>query len=104
MAKFVAKAAEEYAIKLSQLASADQREIAGRAPDAVFSGFHLTNPGLGGFEAEETVRVLAERLAALPCLYYTGHCTGETPFRVLAEVLGERVRYMGCGRVFTLPA
>ena len=31
MAKFVAKAAEEYAIKLSQLASADQREIAGRA-------------------------------------------------------------------------
>ena len=31
MAKFVAKAAEEYAIKLSQLASADQREIAGHA-------------------------------------------------------------------------
>lgn len=31
MAKFVAKAAEEYAIKLSQLAAADQREIAGRA-------------------------------------------------------------------------
>ena len=31
MAKFVAKAAEEYAIKLSQLESANQREIAGRA-------------------------------------------------------------------------
>lgn len=31
MAKFVAKAAEEYAIKLSKLATADQRAIAGRA-------------------------------------------------------------------------
>ena len=32
MARFImAKAAEEYAIKLSQLAAADQREIAGRA-------------------------------------------------------------------------
>lgn len=31
MAKFVAKAAEEYAIKLSRLAGADQRAIAGKA-------------------------------------------------------------------------
>lgn len=31
MAKFVAKAAEEYALKLSRLAAANQREIAGKA-------------------------------------------------------------------------
>ena len=78
-------------------------ELAGRSPDAVFSGFHLTNPGLGGCEPEDTVRALARRLAALPCLCYTGHCTGEEPFRVLREALGDRVRYMGCGLRFTLP-
>ena len=31
MAKFTAKAAEEYAIKLSRLAAADQRDVAGKA-------------------------------------------------------------------------
>lgn len=31
MAKFIAKASEEYAIRLSRLAGADQREIAGKA-------------------------------------------------------------------------
>ena len=31
MAKFIAKAAEEYVIRLSRLAAADQREIAGKA-------------------------------------------------------------------------
>lgn len=31
MAKFTAKAAEEYTIKLSRLAAANQREIAGKA-------------------------------------------------------------------------
>lgn len=31
MAKFIAKAAEEYVIRLSRLAGADQREIAGKA-------------------------------------------------------------------------
>lgn len=31
MAKFMAKAAEEYALKLSRLAAADQRKIAGKA-------------------------------------------------------------------------
>lgn len=77
-------------------------EVAGRAPDAVFSGFHLTNSGLGLDEPEESVRAAADALKSFPTRYYTGHCTGVGPFRILREVLGERVTYLGCGLRFTL--
>ena len=77
-------------------------EVGGRAPEAVFSGFHLTNPGLGRDEPEELVRAVAAELRQYPCRYYTGHCTGEGPFRILREELGDRVTYLGCGLRFTV--
>ena len=77
-------------------------ELGGRAPEAVFSGFHLTNPGLGRDEPEELVRAVAAELRQYPSLYYTGHCTGEGPFSILKEELGDRVTYLGCGLRFTV--
>lgn len=75
-------------------------EIAGRAPDAVFSGFHLTNPGKGIDEPEENIRAVAAALCAWPCRYFTGHCTGKGPFAILKECLGDRLEYLGGGKTF----
>jgi 7,8-dihydropterin-6-yl-methyl-4-(beta-D-ribofuranosyl)aminobenzene 5'-phosphate synthase len=76
--------------------------LAGRAPDAVFSGFHLTNPGLKRDEPEDFVRRVGGALERFPSRYFTGHCTGEGPYRILKEILGDRLQYMGCGLRFTL--
>ena len=74
--------------------------VAGRAPDAVFAGFHMTNPGLGVDEDTPVILRAGETLKAWPCAYYTGHCTGEGPYRLLEDVLGQRMTYMGCGCSF----
>jgi len=67
-------------------------EILGRAPDAVFAGFHLYNPSLGRAEPRELIEAVARELAARPgTVYYTGHCTGTEAFGILRETLGERL-------------
>ena len=76
--------------------------LAGRTPDAVFSGFHLTNPGLKRDEPEDFVRLVGAALARFPSRYFTGHCTGDGPYRILKEILGDRLEYLGCGLRFTL--
>ena len=76
--------------------------LAGRAPDAVFSGFHLTNPGLKRDEPEDFVRLVGAALARFPSRYYTGHCTGDGPYRILKEILGDRLEYLGCGLRFSV--
>ena len=75
-------------------------ELGGKAPDAVFSGFHLTNPGLKRDEPEAFVRRVGMALARFPSRYFTGHCTGEGPYRILEEILGDRLTYLGCGLRF----
>lgn len=77
-------------------------ELGGRAPEAVFSGFHLTNPGLKRDEPEEFVLRVGAELARFPSAYYTGHCTGEGPYRILKEILGDRLAYLGCGLRFSV--
>ena len=76
--------------------------LGGKAPSAVFSGFHLTNPGLGLDEPEELVRAVGTVLADFPTRYYTGHCTGDGPYRILADMLGDRLRYLSCGLRFAV--
>ena len=74
--------------------------ITGRAPDAVYAGFHLTNPGKGIDEPENFVRSVGEELKKWPCRFYTGHCTGKGPYGILKEILGERLFYLGGGMTF----
>lgn len=76
--------------------------LEGRAPDAVFAGFHLNNPGLKEDEPGSVVAEVGKRLHALPCRYFTGHCTGAGPFEILRDALGARIAYMGGGGVFEL--
>ena len=72
-------------------------ELGGKAPDSVFAGFHLTNPGLKLDLPEPFVRSVAQELKKLPTLYYTGHCTGANPFAVLKDVLGQQANYLSGG-------
>ncbi len=78
-------------------------ELLGRAPDAVFAGFHLFNPSLGQSEPRSLVEAVAQELAARPgTAYYTGHCTGQEAFGVLKETLGDRLHHMSGGSVFEI--
>lgn len=81
---------------------AAERQLGG-APDYVVSGFHLTNPGLGIDEPEELIRSVGEELKAREhTRYITGHCTGDGPYQILKEILGERLALMPSGRTFDL--
>ena len=67
---------------------------------AVIGGFHLM--GEGGAETmagtKKDVEDLAERLLQEPVArYYTGHCTGMPAYRILKEVMGERLEYFSTG-------
>lgn len=75
-------------------------EILGKAPDAVYAGFHLTNPGRGIDEPDDFVASVALALSKYPSRFYTGHCTGTHPFSVLKETLGDRLTYMAGGKIF----
>ena len=78
-------------------------EILGRAPDAVFAGFHLHSPSMGRSEPRELVEAIGRELAARErTVYYTGHCTGAEAFAVLREALGERLRAMHGGSVIEI--
>ena len=74
-------------------------EILGRSPDAVFAGFHLINPGLGGVvEPRALIEDIAKELVSrADTVYYTGHCTGQEPFDILKETLGGRLIAMHGG-------
>ena len=72
-------------------------ELGEKMPDSVFSGFHLTNPGLKLDLPDSFVRSVGSELKNYPCAYYTGHCTGANPYAALKDVLGEKVNYLHAG-------
>lgn len=78
------------------------REIFGDAPDAVISGFHMSRrTGYG--EAElNLIRETARELKTLDTRFYTGHCTGELPFQVMKEFMGEQLQYVHSGEEICL--
>ena len=78
-------------------------DLVGGELDWVFAGFHLTNPGLGIDEPRELVEAVGrELLARRKTRYVTGHCTGDGPYDLLKELLGERLSLMAAGSVFAL--
>lgn len=72
-------------------------KIAGKSPDKVFAGFHLTNPGLGLDLPEDFVLSLAEELKKYSCKYYTGHCTGKNPYGWLKTRLNDQLEALSGG-------
>ena len=78
------------------------KEILGRTPDVVVSGFHLNNAGLSMKEEAKFAGSLAKRLRQEPTHYYTCHCTGQRPFEVMKEDLGQQLQYIATGETVEL--
>ena len=70
------------------------RELYGSGPDAVISGFHMSRKPHYSQADLELVRQTGEELRRLPVRFYTGHCTGEIPYRILKDIMGEQLSYV----------
>ena len=76
-------------------------DIVGGELDWVFSGFHLTNPSTGRDEPRELIEAVGRELMARHTRFVTGHCTGQGPFALLKDMMGNQLEAMPAGSVFT---
>ena len=78
------------------------RELTGGFPDAVVSGFHMIKKT--GYEEADlaAIRQTANELKAMPTVFYSGHCTGDLPFSVMKEIMGEKLLKLSAGDEFTV--
>lgn len=77
-------------------------ELWGDYPDVVISGFHMKKSLPHTPDEEETIRATARALCALPCRFYTCHCTGLPAYGLMKEIMGPRLAYLHCGDVLEL--
>ena len=77
------------------------KEIYGGWPDVVISGFHLKKKNGYTPEDMDNIKQIAVELKALPTQFYTGHCTGEEPFMVMKEIMGDKLVYIHSGDEIT---
>lgn len=78
------------------------RELTGRMPDAVISGFHLDHPAHNSTEDPETIAAIGRYLSTTGSKLYTCHCTGPAPYRTLKDLLGDQIDYLGAGSEIVL--
>lgn len=62
-------------------------------PDVLIGGFHFMKMDPSGPELEAA----AATLKRYPCIYYTGHCTGDAQFNALKAHLGQQLRPLSSG-------
>lgn len=74
------------------------REICGRYPDVVVSGFHLAAGGTGKCMAGEAyLEALSRRLLATGAKFYSCHCTGAEALQKLKTHMGDRLEAISTG-------
>ncbi len=76
------------------------KAVAGRYPDFVLSGMHLSVHGRTSDDVY--LGILAKKLQSLPSRFYTFHCTGLEPFEKLKAILGDQIHYLPGGTTITL--
>ena len=123
LSKYISQAKEDAdAIRLSATSEAEEillsgcahngilnildryREIRERYPDFVISGFHMMKDGEYTEEDKKVIRQTARELQKMPTRFVTGHCTGIPAYKMLKEILGEQIRYLGSGEELDLSA
>ena len=74
----------------------------GDVPDYVISGFHTVKKD--GYTDKDTDNICntAREMALMKTVFYTGHCTGETPFEIMKGIMGDKLCAIHCGDVFEL--
>lgn len=77
-------------------------EIYGSDPDVLISGFHMNRKN--GYREEDLklIRDTGTELRKRNTYFYTGHCTGELPFEILKEVMGDQLHYVHSGEELCL--
>lgn len=65
-------------------------------PDAVIGGFHLASRSGGNADKREITEI-GKNLLETGSVFYTGHCTGEEPFKLLKEIMGEKIHRIHAG-------
>lgn len=80
----------------------EAKKVIGRAPDYVFSGFHLSNPAKKTYESEELIVEIAAELKKYPTRFFTGHCTGIYPYQILKKEMGDQISAISSGRQWKL--
>lgn len=76
--------------------------IYGEEPDVVISGFHMQKKSGYREEDLETIRQIGMELNQMRTLFYTGHCTGEIPYQILKECMGEQLTYVHSGDTYMI--
>ena len=64
---------------------------------AAFGGFHLYNPATRTTEPVAVTQQLAKELSEYETTYYTGHCTGNKAFKIMNDIMGDKVQYLSTG-------
>lgn len=77
-------------------------ELYGQEPDVVISGFHMMKKKAYTEEELELIDSVGGEMKKMRTRFYTGHCTGETAYARLKEVLGDKLVYAHSGDVFTV--
>lgn len=74
------------------------KELYGKTPSMVISGFHMMKKGDYDEEECEIIQETARELASyknMKC--YTGHCTGQVAFDVMKEIMGDQLMQIHSG-------
>lgn len=66
-------------------------------PDVVISGFHMRKTSGYTKKDIEDIEKTAQALKKTPTLYYTGHCTGNEPYRIMKRIMGEQIQALHSG-------
>lgn len=71
--------------------------------DVVIGGFHLITSGMKSAGSRSQVEKLARELAEFSrTRFYTGHCTGAASYKILKELMGDRVESICSGTIIEL--
>lgn len=73
----------------------------GKAPDAVFSGFHLMKKSEYNQDDIELIESTAKALSEYNTVFYTGHCTGEA-INCLESIMGNNLVRIYSGMIVNL--
>ena len=71
-------------------------------PDYVIGGFHLYSNSRQICEDSAKIEQIALSLKNLTTKFYTCHCTGIKPFKMLRAVMGEKIEYISTGTELVL--
>ena len=66
------------------------RNIYGTDPSIVVSGFHMVQSEYTEDDLQK-IKETAVELSKMDTVFYSGHCTGETAYQLLKEIMGEKL-------------